>query len=78
MPEPTEADLGLLADIQALKVYEDDDGTPRLDLGDEPNPDVGGLFWPMWQKRWIFQPHDARGYRLTQRGLDVLEGRVAG
>lgn len=72
---PTPTRLLLLADVRDLNVYSDGDGTVWLDLGDEPHARVTSSIREFEQAGWCYQPDDANGWRLTQRGLDVLEGR---
>ncbi len=72
---PTPTRLLLLADVRDLKVYSDGDGTAWLDLGDEPPARVTAAVREFEQAGWIYMPDDTNGWRLTQRGLDILEGR---
>lgn len=72
------ADRELLADIAALKVADNDDCCPMLDLGPDGDADVSAAVWRFKALGWTYQPADAHGWRLTQRGLDVLEGRRHG
>jgi len=70
---PTPTRLALLADVDALKVADDADGTPMLDCGDGETARVAELVWTMYRAGWICQPGDTLGWRLTDAGRAVLE-----
>jgi hypothetical protein len=71
-----QAERALLADIRDLKVADDpDDLAPHLDVDGE-QVRVADAVWALYRRHLCYQPLDSHGWRLTQRGLDVLEGRV--
>jgi hypothetical protein len=74
-PDLSFADEQLLKDIHARKVADDvDTNQPMLDLGPDGETDVSAAVWEFKRRGWV---HDGEwpAWRLTQRGLDVLEGR---
>lgn len=71
----TEAELALLADIDARKVTDNEDLIPMLDLGDEPPAQVAELTWAMYRRGWVHQLEGEKLWRLTWRGRDVMQGR---
>ena len=73
-PEPR-ADRALLADIHLGQVADDEDCRPRLFINGEAPADVGEAVWELERRGWAMQPKDSAWWELTQRGLDVLEGR---
>lgn len=80
MPEPTQlyptpTRLLLLADVRDLNVYQDEDGNAITWVSCESVVDVTDEIREFEQAGWVYQPDDTLGWRLTQRGLDVLEGR---
>lgn len=76
MAEPlSDADRELLADVQALLVADNEDCCPMRNLGPGGEADVSKAIWRFHELRWVYQPLDANGWRLTQRGTDVLQGR---
>lgn len=76
MAEPAEiAKLALLCDVRDLKVTEDGDGTVWLALDNGEQANVCSAMWALERAGEVYQPDDCDGFRLTQRGLDVLEGR---
>lgn len=74
---PTPTRLALLADVRDLKVADDEDGAPQLDLGNGETARVASAIWEMERPPacWVYQIPDGLAWRLTQRGLDILEGR---
>ncbi len=70
---PTKTRLALLADVDALKVADDEDGVPTLDLGADGTARVADAIRQMERAGWIWQPADTRGYRLTDLGRAVHE-----
>lgn len=81
MAEPTllatEAELALLADIEAGKVTDNPDAIPMLELGDEPAAQVGELTWALYRRGWVHQLEGETLWRLTFRGRDVMQGRAS-
>jgi hypothetical protein len=82
MPElpdlyPTPARLLLLADVRDLLVADDEDGDAWLTCDDGEQAKVTAAIREMARPgvAWVMQIPDGLGWRLTQRGLDVLEGR---
>lgn len=76
--EPTDFQLGLLADIEAGKVADDAVGTVWLDLGTGEHPGiVSEAVWEMERapRRWVHQLDGELRWRLTYRGRDVIQGR---
>lgn len=71
---PTKARLALLADVDDLKVADDEDGTPMLDLGDGETARVADSIWQMERAGWVYQPPNIPGWRLTDHGRAVLAG----
>jgi hypothetical protein len=73
-----QAELALLADIAGLKVADDpDECAPYMDVDGE-RVRVADAVWSLERRGLAYQPDDAHGWRLTQRGLDMLEGRDSG
>ena len=72
---PTPARLALLADVRDLLVADDEQGVAMLDYGEDRPARVADAVRLMAQAGWVYQEHGARCWRLTQRGLDILEGR---
>lgn len=74
----TPARLLLLGDIAAFKVADDDEGAPQLDIGEDGTARVAEAVWLMYQAGLCWQPDGIPGWRLTEIGSDVLEGRLGG
>jgi hypothetical protein len=73
---PTKTRLALLADVAALRVADDPDGTPMLDCGPDGHARVADAIWQMYRAGWIEQPAGEVVWRLTPAGFDVLEERT--
>ncbi len=74
MAELDFADRELLADINAYRVADNEDCLPMLDLGPDGDADVSAAVWRFKAAGWVYQLPDGPGWRLTQRGLDVMRG----
>jgi hypothetical protein len=72
---PTPTRLALLGDVRGLLVTDDWLGVPTLDYGDGKPVRVADAVRQMARAGWVYQEPGHRLWRLTQRGLDVLEGR---
>lgn len=72
---PTPARLALLADVRDLRVADDGEGVPMLDYGDDKPARVDYGIRLMARAGWVYQEPGLRRWQLTQRGLDILEGR---
>jgi hypothetical protein len=72
---PTPTRLALLADVEALKVADDLDGNTLLDLGPLGARTVTAAIAEFEAAGWVYRIPDGLGWRLTQRGTDVLEGQ---
>lgn len=71
----TPARLALLVDVNALLVADDEQGVAMLDYGDDQPARVDYGIRIMARAGWVYQEPGARRWQLTQRGLDILEGR---
>lgn len=73
---PSRDDLALLASIDAGKVVDNDAALPLL-RADGALVAVAERVWAMYRAGWVHQLEGERGWRLTWRGRDVMQGRLS-
>lgn len=72
--EPTEALLGLLADIGDGKVYTNaGDFGVYLKVPREPDALVSEMAWAVEAAKWAYEPAESTTWMLTTLGREVLD-----